>query len=241
MGNSRFHGSSTLVEHWNGNHWAIVASPNPTGSDENVLHAVSCPSTTSCSAVGFGSTKGLVEHWNGHTWSIVTRPNPTGSDNWYLAHVSCATTTSCFAVGSYWSGEVGKSPEKTLAEHWNGHTWSITPSPNPAGSASTVLNGVSCPTATQCFAVGHSSYQVSLGRLGVGTAQKTLVQHWDGHTWSTMRSRNPSPGGYETTVLNGVSCHRKTSCFAVGDFGGHPDPYPVQVAGNTTNLIERYG
>ena len=144
--------------------------------------------------------------------------------------VSCSTTASCMAVGS-------DGTDQSVVADWNGHTWSVTPSPNPTGSIGTVLNGVSCPTSTHCFAVGYSSYAVSQGPEPVGAAEKTLVEQWNGHTWSIVRSRNPSPGGFKETVLNGVSCHRKASCFAVGDFGGSPN----QITGSgTTNLIERY-
>jgi hypothetical protein len=41
-----------LVEQWNGTTWSIVTSPNPSGSTQPTLAAVSCPSTTSCYAVG---------------------------------------------------------------------------------------------------------------------------------------------------------------------------------------------
>jgi len=159
----------------------------------------------------------------------MTSPTLVGAN---MGPVSCSTTTSCFAVGSYSVAGVDRS----LVEHWNGHTWSIMPSPNPTGSTGTDLSGVSCPTSTHCFAVGDSSYAVSHGVL-VGTAEKTLVESWNGHSWSIMRSRNPSPGGFRETVLNGVSCHRNASCFAVGDFGG----YPTDTAWSTTNLIARYG
>ena len=231
VGNTVFHGARTLVEHWNGHAWSIVTSPNPAGFEYHTLGGVSCPSTTSCFAVGIsqGSTvRALVEHWNGRTWSIMTRPTPTGSDATDLSHVSCSSTASCVAVGSYSVGAAGKS----LVEQWNGHTWSIMTSPNPTRATSTALNGVSCPTPADCFAVGVFSREVSRGALGVGVAEKTLVERWNGRTWSIMTSPDPTrPGGFDLMVLNGVSCHRKSSCFAVGDFGG---------GGGSTGLIERY-
>ncbi len=232
--------SKTLVEHWNRHTWSIMTSSNPPGFRYHVLDGVSCPSTTSCSAVGFsqGSTvQALVEHWNGHTWSAMTRPTPTGTNNWDLSHLSCPTTTSCFAVGSYWVGGAAYAAgavEKSLVEQWNGHTWSIMTSPNPTNATSTGLGGVSCPTSTHCFAVGFFSHDVSLGPMGVRTAEKTLVEQWDGHTWSIMTSPDPTQrGGFATMALNGVSCHRTTSCFAVGDFGS-------QNSDARTTLIERY-
>ena len=206
------------------------AQPNPTGSQYAVLSGASCPSTTSCFAVGFAQLSSggetLVEHWNGHNWSIRPRPTPTGTNNSSLSRVSCPSTANCFAVGSYTVGAVTNS----LAAHWNGHTWSITPSPNPARATSTVLSGLSCPTTTQCFAVGFFSLDVP-----GGSVDKTLVEHWDGNIWSIMISPDPA-FDFNLLALNAVSCHRAASCFAVGDFGG----YPSHLVYSTTTLIERY-
>jgi hypothetical protein len=239
VGYSRLPHSTTLVEHWVGNRWSIVPSPNPTGSLSDDLGGVSCPSTTNCFAVGnaqFGSDyKTLMEHWNGHIWSIMTSPSPAGSDDGFRSGVSCPSTASCYAVGTAQFG----AGYKTLIEHWNGTRWSIMTSPNPKGADSAYLNGdeaaylngVSCPTTTHCFAVGESTVVSDVPY--VGAFEKTLVEYWNGRTWSIMRSRNPSPGGVVGAALSGVSCHRQASCFAVGGFGGGDIP--------GTNLIEGYG
>jgi hypothetical protein len=243
VGFSIFHGWSALVEHWNGHTWSIMTSPNPTGFQYHVLSGVSCPSATSCYAVGDSqgsSTQALVEHWDGHTWSAMPRPTPTGTDDWNLGAVSCSSTASCFAVGSYWVGGAAYSAgavQKSLSERWDGHTWSIVTSPNPTSATLTGLGAVSCPTPAHCFAVGAFERDVSRGALGVGTVEQTLVEEWNGHTWSIMTSPNPiQSGGFGTLVLNAVSCHRTTSCFAVGDFGGHVS----DLGDGRATLIERY-
>jgi hypothetical protein len=41
-----------------------------------------------------------------------------------LASVSCASATACVTVGS--------NQAATMAERWNGATWTIQPTPNPA-------------------------------------------------------------------------------------------------------------
>jgi len=246
VGFSVFHGWNTLVEHWNGHSWSIMPSPNPPGFQYHRLRGVSCPSTSSCYAAGFSqhvgnsgpsTVKALVEHWNGHTWSAVTRPTPAGTDDWSLGAVSCSSTASCVAVGYYWVGGAAYAVgavEKSLVEHWDGHTWSILTSPDPTRATRSALGGVSCPTPARCFAVGAFDRDVSLGGLRVGTVEKTLVEQWNGHTWSIMTSPDPTQsGGFATLVLNGVSCHRTTSCFAVGE-------YATQNADGRATLIERY-
>jgi hypothetical protein len=60
----------TLIEHWNGNRWKVIPSPNPPSDYLNVLDAASAVSRDSIWAVGttdYAST--LVAHWNGTSWS----------------------------------------------------------------------------------------------------------------------------------------------------------------------------
>jgi hypothetical protein len=42
----------TLAESWNGTSWGIETTPNPTGAAISYLDAVSCPTASSCVAVG---------------------------------------------------------------------------------------------------------------------------------------------------------------------------------------------
>jgi hypothetical protein len=197
--------SKTLVESWNGTSWSIVTSPNGTDTAASSLQAVSCSAATSCVAVG-GSMSPvendtLTEVWNGTSWSIVASPNAAGANLSELTGVSCSSATTCVAVGRF-STSAGN---QTLAEIWNGASWSITATANPTGAFDSQLNGVSCPAAsTTCFAVG--SYDTD-------SAGKTLVELWNGTSWSVMSSPNPSL----QSSLSGVSCPATTACDAVGD------------------------
>jgi hypothetical protein len=139
-------------------------------------------------------------------WSITPGPSaPAGS---YLYAVSCVSVTSCKAVG-FISGLV----EGTLIESWNGTTWSVdNGSPNGNGFSSRLF-GVSCVSATSCKAVG--SYL--LNNSGVPGKAQTLIESWNGTTWSV----DPSPNkGTLDNALSGVSCVSATSCKAVGYFTG---------------------
>jgi hypothetical protein len=202
-------GSTTkpLAEHWNGSSWSIQSTPVPGGTDAANLSGVSCPSTKSCFAVGSyaaGSTQlPLVEHWNGSAWGVQGSAAPGGSAGAGLTGVSCPNPKSCFAVGNF-STSFSINP---LAEHWNGSSWSVQASPNPSGSSSTTLRGVSCPSAKSCFAVGV--YTTS-------TATKTLAEHWNGSSWGVLASANP--GGSTVAALTSVSCPSTKSCFAVGNY-----------------------
>jgi hypothetical protein len=149
-----------LAEHWNGRAWTVQATPIPSGSAAGSLQAVSCVSATSCTAVGYAdgtSTPGtlLVEHWNGRTWAVQDAPLPAGTNKDMFNAVSCHSATACTATG--FAGPDDSSATSTVAEFWNGRSWTIARTPNPAGSPSTLLTGVSCVSSTACSAVGSSS------------------------------------------------------------------------------------
>ena len=198
-------GAQTLVEHWNGTAWSIVTSENPAGATFSRLYGASCVGASDCTAVGYatvsGSDKTLVEHWNGTAWSIVASPNPAAATESRLYRVSCVGASVCTAIGY----ATVSGSDKTLVEHWNGITWSIVASPNPAAATLSRLFGVSCAGASDCTAVGYANPSGS---------DKTLVEHWNGTAWSIVAS--PNPAGATLTKLSGVSCVTAPSCTAVG-------------------------
>src|SRR5439155_23584200 len=139
--------------------WSIVPSPNTSTTQNNELDRVTCTSASDCWAVGSyyiidspGSTsQTLIEHWNGTAWSIVTSPNISATHN-FLNGVTCASASDCWAVGAYNTDSVGGW--RTLIEHWNGTAWSIVTSPNTSTTGINVLGGVTCTSASDCWAVG---------------------------------------------------------------------------------------
>ena len=72
-----------------------------------------------------------------------------------LQGVSCTSATACTAVGDYVNRD---GTQVTLAERWNGTSWTIQSTPNPTGAQyagwTATLQGVSCTSATACTAVG---------------------------------------------------------------------------------------
>jgi hypothetical protein len=202
----------TLVVRGSGSSWTSVASPNPPLAG-GALVGVSCTGPSSCVAVGSQplsalSYTTLAERWDGTRWTIVPSPNPPGVGVPYtraaLNSVWCASATSCLAVGFYAIGGI----TRTLSERWDGTTWTIVASPNPAGTnlpgVTVELSGLSCLSATNCFAVGFTQTSVS----------RTLVEHWNGTTWAIIPSANIVPANVNT--LSGVSCPSVQNCFAVG-------------------------
>jgi hypothetical protein len=214
--------STVVAEHWNGTNWTVDA--NARGGSQALLFDVTCPSATSCIAVGYYSnndfTRTLAERWDGTSWSIMSTPNPAaGSRIATLADVSCATATNCFAVGSF---ETATFVDKTLVEHWDGTSWSIVGSPNQSGADATGLSAVSCASTTRCEAVGSSTS---------GATNSPFTVHWNGTTWSV--APNTPPAG--SSSLTGVSCPSATSCDAVGSASGVGGPRTLVEHWNGTN------
>ncbi len=197
----------TLAERWNGSSWALQTTKNPAGVNSPKLEGVSCPTTTVCTAVGWGrSASGdtpIIELLSGGEWTTQSAPLPEGAKGVRLTAVSCTTTSACTAVGSY---KNSSKVEGTLAMRWNGASWSIQPTPNPVGSIASTLLGVSCSTSTSCKAVGF--YEPA------PKVEAAVIESWNGSVWSLETAAVPgeSPG----SKLEGVSCSAATACTTVG-------------------------
>lgn len=217
-----------LIERWNGKTWSITPSPSDARYD-SYLTAVSCTSVKNCFAVGAldaSTLETFVERWNGSKWSVVPSPSRRPSPNFEtegvnsLQGVSCATATSCFAVG----GDTGYNANfnETLVLRWNGSKWTIVKSPNGPGGKYSTLSGVSCPSATNCYAVGNSS-----AAPGLTAPLHSLIEHWNGTAWTRVTSADP---GTRRNALSSVSCASATSCVAVGGDSG--------TSGRNSTLVE---
>ncbi len=192
-----------LAERWNGFGWTIQKTPAPAGANRAFLLSVSCPSRTSCFAVGFaegtsGKQKTLAEHWNGKTWQLQVTPDPAGKQGIELGSVSCASASSCVAVGTFNDG--------TFAQAWNGKTWKATSAvPDQKGTIHSTLEAVSCPSATDCTAVGSTVRHKK---------NVPLAEQWNGKKWSPQPT--VAPGGVIASGLSSVSCTAASACTATG-------------------------
>ena len=118
-----------------------------------------------------------------------------------LASVSCSTASWCMAVGSSSASQQGAS--RTVAEAWNGKSWQILATPDPAGTAASSLTSVSCTSAARCLAVG-------------GHGNGALAEAWNGTSWRMLKT--PS---LMSSSLTSVSCTSAARCLAVGSLGTH--------------------
>jgi len=188
-----YHGAGPkepLFEHWNGVIWSIVTSPVSAYTDAQ-MSGISCTSTGDCYASGDSYADGgvpisLIEHWDGEAWSIM-KSSDVGSQGSRLGGISCVSSTSCEAVGSYPLGNISDSDERdyTLFEHWDGLTWSGSIGPSTPGAQQSLLDDVSCISASDCLAVGTSF-------ISRTESWVTLAAQWSGNHWYLMKSPSPS-------------------------------------------------
>jgi hypothetical protein len=204
-----------LAENWNGKTWRIEATATPSGGTAvNDFFSVSCPTTSTCMAVGTTestTTLPLAETWKsgGVGWKVVATvaPVPKGATSYSdaLFSVSCAAAARCVAVGGEADQSSGAAAERNLVEAWNGTTWSDTAVPTSTAGSS--LYGVSCPSAASCVAGGQTD--VDHADDGLATSLVLVGSHW---------SLQPTPHlrGEHLDDLVGVACSTAASCSAVG-------------------------
>jgi hypothetical protein len=199
-------GRFPLAVHWNGTAWTIVPTPTLTGGAKSTLNGVVALGPTNAWAVGKGRNgAALVERWNGTAWSVVPVPTPAGATSSQLSGISALSANDLWAVGSV-ATVVGTTVQgRTLVEHWNGTAWSIVTSRN--ATSSNLLTGVAAVAGNNVWAVGYT-----ITTDGTNQPDRTLVEHWNGSSWSLVAS--PSPASNDT--LSGVAARSAGDVWAVG-------------------------
>jgi len=212
VGNTSFLGTpQTLVEHWDGSQWSVIASPVITGGSG--FEAVAALNANDAWAVGFragglpefsATSVTLTAHWNGNHWSAIPSPNISNRSH-RLTDVAIIASNDVWAVGYYRNMT---ELYKTLILHWNGSSWSITPSPNFPGE--NFLYGVSGTAANDVWAVGIA---------WDGVTSKQIFLHWNGSSWSQVNG----PGGPTACVgcSGDLLAIGLNDVWAVGNTIGH--------------------
>jgi hypothetical protein len=210
----------TLIEHFNGSSWSVVPSPDP-GPYSNSLYSVAGTSATNVWAVGgYGISGGngstLIEHFDGHVWSVAPSPNVVNAPGNALYAVAATSPTAAVAVGSY---SLSYGVANTLVEEFNGSAWSVVSSPDAASASGNFLLGVAPVCTPTCSP--RNVWAVGFSPLAVGT--NTLIEHFNGQTWSIVPSPNAGTGG----ILNDVAAIAPTDAWAVGTYGTASGQYTL--------------
>lgn len=223
----------TLVEHWNGSQWSLVASPDPVQTYSQLV-SVAAVSSTNIWAVGsycvscsrFGQTMhGVIEHWNGSQWTIVANPYPASCGDALASVTSVPGSKQVWAVGNSNVCTGVTDYNHTLVEHWDGASWSVVSSPNPAVGTN-FLWGVVATASNNVWAVGWQQ--------GNGTPRSTLIEHWDGTQWIVAAS--PNPGTLDNVLVAATRVPGSSNAWAAGT----AQYSPAGAQGQDPVLLERY-
>jgi hypothetical protein len=127
------------------------------------------------------------------------------------------------APGDMWAvGSIGTAtgPSQTLAEHFNGTSWSVVPTP-PLNAS---LAGVAGAASNNVWAVGDQAQ---------GSSVLPLIEHWDGTSWSVT----PSPKLPQGSQLTGVTAPAPDNAWAVGFASGSPDALVEHWDGTSWSIV----
>jgi len=179
--------------HWNGTTWRQVPVPV---TASGVLYAVAATSWSDVWAVGYavnGVTQVVILHWNGRGWTRAPYRGPAGSS--YLTGVTATSPHDAWAVGTTIRG-TDAGPAFTV--RWTGRKWQRVPIPD---AGTTHLSAVTAVSPRDAWAVG-------------GSADHTVIEHWDGTNWAT----GPSPAPGVSSGLTSVAASSASNVWAVGSY-----------------------
>jgi hypothetical protein len=224
--------NQTLTLHWDGTQWVVVPSANVGPTFLNAVDIVSANDVWAVGlySIGANTSKTFTERFAGPlcvtatpvatftpdrsatvtptatpgcgaNWNIVPSPNNNSAQNNYLNDVASLAANDAWAVGGYSGGTDGAH---TLAQHWDGVSWSIVASPSPGQGSE--LDGIATVAPNDVWAVG--SYTGATQTL-------TLIEHWDGTEWAIIPS--PNVGEYANS-LSSVTAISANDIWAVGQY-----------------------
>jgi hypothetical protein len=219
---------------WITSHWIVVPPDAPKTGKKNTPYGISCTDVGDCVAVGkYNNAAGVVRPFiftstNG-TWNngfSITLPSDAKSQAGDMNGVSCTSTGNCTAVGNY-TDKSGHTQSYSVTETggtWDTHAQEIT-SIAPGNSASPAnfhLNGLNCPVAGVCDAVGYYTNNGSPNLIS------PLSVAYSGAAWqngSGVQAPGDSNGTTKAnTLLKDVACWDQFDCAGVGSYinnGGH--------------------
>jgi hypothetical protein len=134
-----------------------------------------------------------------------------------LSGAAVIASNDMWAVGDIGTGS---GPFQTLAEHFNGTSWSVVPA--PALNAS--LTGVAGAAGNNVWAVGDQAK---------GSSVTTLIEHWDGTSWSVI----PSPKLPQGSQLTGVTAPAPDNAWAAGFASGSSNALVEHWDGTSWSIV----
>lgn len=227
VGGAVFSPYGSLVEHWDGAAWSVVAPATFPG----ILYGITALGPNNIWAVGTHDYPGrvLIEHWDGTSWTAIS-PLVAGHYPGLLRSVTAVAPNDVWATGYYWgAGRV----EYTLTMHFNGHSWRTVSSPSPITGFDGDQNWLTSVTAVASNDVWAVGFDRGATSPNSAVAGQTLIEHWNGTRWSVVSA--PSPSSVNGNALWGVTALRADDVWAVGSVDGVLD-----TSASTTPLVAHW-
>jgi hypothetical protein len=193
--------SLSLTQHWDGNAWNIIQSPN-TDNTENRLQAVKAKGKNNVWAVGYHmsstpqafSSGFLTMHWDGTQWTIFPTPYDSRPYSIDLKDVYVVSDNEAWAVGTDGSG---------VMLHWDGTEWKDWNIDGLAKSQTdqSVFYSIEGTSATDIWAFGSLN-----GNM--------LAIHWNGQTWTIV----PMPSGPYSNRISGIKAFAADKYVTYGSY-----------------------
>jgi hypothetical protein len=202
-----------IIEQWNGTRWSAFPGPKFAAGDQPSIFTMTSTSANDIWAIGSLLSDGgqllsfLFEHWNGKQWTATT----ILSNDAFLLGASADATNDVWAVG--FNGPENDDSQ-TLALHYDGASWTeaLTPS---VGNGANQFNGVLALAPNDVWAVGFSTPVPPPAQA----ATLTLIEHFDGTSWSVVPSPNVGPDSiYQSNRLFGLAANSSTDIYAFGSY-----------------------
>jgi hypothetical protein len=189
-------GFDPIALHWDGSAWSSsTAAVPPTGGLFAAVAAAGPDDVWAVGNSGLNSTsETLVEHFDGTAWRIVRSPHRGIPSR--LEGVAVAGQDDVWAVGQ--SAAAVGAP-RMLRERWDGRRWTVQSGTAKRGNLAAVS-----AAAGDVWSVGQGAVLTS-----------TVATRFDGSSWRSTHSRNPSPVENE---LLGISAVSPTETWATGGF-----------------------
>ncbi len=139
-------------------------------------------------------------------WDESGHPSASGRVQMFRASVSPAVDDS-WAIGYSWDVVGGALEFRTLAQHWNGFSWTTVPTPDvETAPAKDLIYDAAAAGPDDIWAAGISATAPG------NPASKPLVLHWDGTSWSIV----PLPASPPGASLSAIAADKDT-VWAMGE------------------------
>jgi hypothetical protein len=164
------------------------------------------------SATGAAAVEGAGPATCDGQWQVI----PTFDHSTQSGEIDTLTSVSARSSNDQWAvGSWSKYPEDyhfhPLVEHWDGSTAGWTAIANPTFSVDTALYGVTALASDNAWAVGGSVFEPN----------ESVVEHWDGTSWSNI------PSGSFPGILYAVTALGPNNIWAVGT-RSYPGPMLIE-------------